>query len=310
MNAEVRQSYSAAIEFLLNSQKENGSWCDYFLDVGESNSWITAYVLCNLGLTKQPSLEHESIKKAIKKAVNFLVQNQALSGGWGYNEHVMQDCDSTAYAIIALRLHGITPNMSAVNFVQKHQLGNGWFSTFKHKHANHPWSFAHPEVSAVSLIALNDKRQAQRFIQTLKDEIKKFGYITSFWWNDSIYSTYVISWMAEYFSLLNLIDFLPTDENPNMGFSVFRLALLGMTSYIFEQKSIVNNCLELILNLQQNDGSWEPSAELRQVSDNSGVIWCVERKSIGPIYLDIYKIFTTATAIRFLSRYLADPIRE
>jgi len=94
-----------AVEFLLDQQCIDGAWREFDLDVGPSTSWATSFTLLCLSYLDQALLGKRRVEAKVK-AAKFLIANKRPSGGWGYNENVREDCDSTAYGILALRTNG------------------------------------------------------------------------------------------------------------------------------------------------------------------------------------------------------------
>lgn len=86
----------AGLHFLKNQKQERGRLNRFDLTI-----WNTSLALSSLLELKD---EEVQIKEAIQKGVNFLVQNQAISGGWAFthNNRELPDHDDTALALIAL----------------------------------------------------------------------------------------------------------------------------------------------------------------------------------------------------------------
>ena len=95
---------------------------DFGLRHGDSIAWSTAYVA---RLLKE--IEPEKIKGNESALLNL----QNSDGGWGYNNLVPSDADSTANALLLLK---DTLNKEkydeAVKFIKSHQHANGGISTY------------------------------------------------------------------------------------------------------------------------------------------------------------------------------------
>src|ERR1700722_10729424 len=94
MNCEriksLERVLGSSLEYILSRQRRDGSWGDWALPPGESSIWTTAFVGCRLtGL-----------------AATWLEERIFSDGGWGYNEEVGSDADSTALAILFLASQG------------------------------------------------------------------------------------------------------------------------------------------------------------------------------------------------------------
>ena len=78
--ARLIGAHGAAVSFLLDSQYDDGSWRDYRLDVGVGTAWVTAYVLCQLGIARN-ELPEPDISRKMDRAVQFLDRTQSSTRG-------------------------------------------------------------------------------------------------------------------------------------------------------------------------------------------------------------------------------------
>src|SRR6266496_2063271 len=97
-----RRAASLALErgmrFLLASHGRDGLWRDFLTPAGEASEWPTAFIATALHLAgAEPGV--------LQRAADTLVANQD-DGGWGYNEAVPTDADSTACVLLFLALTG------------------------------------------------------------------------------------------------------------------------------------------------------------------------------------------------------------
>ena len=108
------------IKYLL-SLNVNGRWKGFPTLAGESDIWVTGFVLAHIyNLSQQANV--------IKKSQDFLLQSRHPSGGWSYSAMVPPDADSTAWCLIALQLTGAIKEPmleEARTFMWKHFTGNG-----------------------------------------------------------------------------------------------------------------------------------------------------------------------------------------
>jgi len=82
-------------EFLLARQDPGGSWRDFLLPAGLSDSWVTAY-------TAQALLgdgDEAAPRAAADRAWRFLQEHGLPEGGWSYNPGVPGDADSSLWAL-------------------------------------------------------------------------------------------------------------------------------------------------------------------------------------------------------------------
>lgn len=299
----AREGLLSALQFLAAAQRADGSWRDFQLDVGESSSWVTGYVAYHLRHT--PQTVYPSIGVMTHKALSFLQNSQGSNGGWGYNEQVVCDCDSTAYAILALHMHGLVAVTPATTFLRKHHIGNGLFATFRHKSGSHPWSLPHPEVGATAIAALCDRTLAVEFLRHARAEMNRFGRLAAFWWEDDAYLLWAIVMMAKSFNLESSLAFMLEHIRKYVAKSAFSHGLLGQALLVLGERSIALRHWNTISNIQMSDGSWMPSAGMRYVQADSALTWLKWREAKGCIHLDTQRVFTTATVVGFLGSLLS-----
>src|SRR5579862_3356209 len=92
------------LDYILSLQSDDGSWTDWKLPPGTSAIWTTAYVGYKLQLL--PGDLRLKAAWSRHASTRFLAENQFEDGGWGYNEAVGSDADSTALAILFLASEG------------------------------------------------------------------------------------------------------------------------------------------------------------------------------------------------------------
>ena len=99
MNA-IRDAVARGLKYILGQQNTAGNWTEWELPPGQSSCWTTAFIGYKLRLLP-PDLSTRAIN-ARKRAAEWLVQAEFEGGGWGYNETVGADADSTAYSMLFL----------------------------------------------------------------------------------------------------------------------------------------------------------------------------------------------------------------
>lgn len=116
------------LRFLLSKQDDSGSWRDFLLPAGLSNSWVTGYV----GLALATSGEAEALAAA-RRGWAFLQTTSIKGGGWSYNPSVPGDADSTLWALRLAHALGEaeTPVARAGQaFLEQHRQTDGGISTY------------------------------------------------------------------------------------------------------------------------------------------------------------------------------------
>ncbi len=192
------ESISRGIAFLADSREADGSWVEFRTrSSGSSTSWVTGYIAYLL---------RNAIPTLVAEPDAYLRDTQRTNGGWGFNEAVPADADSTAFCLLAAS-DGLTPE--AVNrartFLLRHQVGLGGFSTFsnpqelaeyrgRREDANYSgWCSPTAEVTASCVLALletgsksnsNDICSAEKHL--LRTQLED-GRWSSYWWVDDLY---------------------------------------------------------------------------------------------------------------------------
>jgi len=201
---EVNQKYNAGsvdlaiekgIQYLL-SIIENGRWKGFPTLAGESDIWVTGFVLTHIQhLCKQSD--------AIGEAQHYLLQSRHAAGGWAYSSSVPPDADSTACCLQALRSCKDFTEFDAKKaktFLWSHFTGKG-ISTYKTDSGISEfiaapsnefiigWTSAHPDVSIAAVLADAQNENVMGIINWLKELQTDQGFINSYWWRGPYYTT-------------------------------------------------------------------------------------------------------------------------
>jgi hypothetical protein len=307
---DVEHSITASLDFILANESRDGSWVDWQLPVGESDAWMTAFVGYKLRIVP----DHLRYKTAgpVGRASEWILRNEYVDGGWGYNESVGSDADSTAYAIMFLASVGKTiPERSFVH-LREFQREDGGFATYLAR--NDSWGFSHPDVSPIALLALLTKYQCKDpfidrgFRYVLKQRTSE-GLWNSFWWDTFLWSTETnLSLLNTVKSQWDVNEITKTIESllqvrPS---NAFEAALL--ISCIFHTNSEfglekASEWVDQLLREQLSDGSWKSEPILRLVKYHYFEPWKCEDSGI--LYCDPKRIFTTSTVFEALCKVYA-----
>src|SRR5687768_3618118 len=95
MEALLSQAVDAGCAYLAATQRSDGAW----LSFQDADQWVTAFVLAN---TAGVPMLCQSRRRAAR---DWLIDNSS-SGTWGYSQRHPPDCDSTAWALMALVTEG------------------------------------------------------------------------------------------------------------------------------------------------------------------------------------------------------------
>jgi Prenyltransferase and squalene oxidase repeat len=272
----------------LLSINANGRWKGFPTLAGESDIWVTGFVLAHIYKLSQQA-------NVVKKSQDFLLQSRHSSGGWSYSARVPPDADSTAWCLIALQLSGAIrqPMLEeARTFIWSHFTGGG-VSTYTGEsgirefisapagYPIHGWTGPHPDVSIAAVLADPQNEKVPEIINWLSGQQTKEGFINSYWWLSPYYTSTLLLR-----ALSGIEKHLPEERAKMMAASMVRnqsadggftvrastgvdafttaLALESFT-YLsclgYQQER--NLCASALLNCQQPDGNWAGDFILR-----------------------------------------------
>jgi hypothetical protein len=275
------------IKYLL-SLNVNGRWKGFPTLAGESDIWVTGFVLAHIyNLSEQTNVINESR--------NFLLQSRYPSGGWSYSAAVPPDADSTAWCLIALQLPGAISESileEAKAFMWKHFTGNG-ISTYIEEsgirefisapvgYPMHGWMNAHPDVSIAAVLADTQSEKVPEILNWLSDQQTNEGFINSYWWLSPYYTTtLLLRALSGYKKHLPeerakmIAASMVRDQLTDGGFSLGSSAGIDAFTTALALESFTylcslglqlerNLCANALLNSQHQDGSWAGDFILR-----------------------------------------------
>lgn len=294
----INNALNKAKRALFNSMTENKRWLDYYLPVGQSDIWVTAYILFqlqNLSLTVEQSLLYKNAKKWLL--------NQATSQGWGYNSSTPPDSDSTSLALLSLNL----TNKKAKSFLNKINLNckseNG-YSTYNPNIYKGSWVEAVDDVSPYVLLARHkyNRDSSTELPDFIRNNQLENGSWSSYWWTSDLYATY------GYLLYFNKIGTEPSNSAELLHYIEnyqpicdFDSALLVNCLYFLGSKKNNFKLISQLINQQQENGLWKGSALLRLPKED---LVKPKNKIEGTVlYKDMNGYFTTALTINALNHY-------
>jgi hypothetical protein len=308
----VAKAIRDCVGFLLRHQSESGCWTDWDLPPGRSSQWTTAYV--GARLAELPADAKAPAGSALRAGVRWLLKHEREGGGWGYDDRVGCDGDSTAHAVLLLALEGIpVADATRARLLGFEQPGGG-FSTYGADEGLGSWGRAHPDVSpaaAQALLKLSTARDpaVERTVQYVVAARTPNGLWNSFWWSSPLYAT------RASLSLLRGVG-TPIDLEATRA-ALSRLApanpfergLLLESLHLTagaRDGDLVNTLAEQLVEDQLDDGSWASAPVLRITSRDCSAPW--ECANPGPLYADTDRLFTSATVLSALARHAASAI--
>jgi hypothetical protein len=282
------EAIDAGIAFL-GAQARDGYWKDYCLPTGESNSWVTAYVLARLGEIADCHVS-AALKKQIAAGLDWLLEVCMTGGGWGYNAAVPNDADSTSWAILALQRWGRVVPTQAFNLLRRCERPDCGIATYPEDTSPGPaWSLSAPDVTAVAFRALArapSKSNSRVFLRWVQPD----GTLPAYWWASSLYTlAAVLDWLGD--SAAGRID-------GQFAGNAFEQALLLRCLAKLQDVRALSAAAPL-MEMQKSDGSWPASALLRLPPPDLIQPW--GKIDAGPLYVDQNSLFTTATVIASLA---------
>jgi hypothetical protein len=194
---------AAGIGFLERdlATRAGGLWCDFVVPgvSAGSTECVSAFIAAQLGEIPEGRMLAAGV-------VDTLALGARDTGGWGYRADVPEDCDSTAWVLLAAAAAGVDLPPAvltrATSCIVAHQRDVGGFATYRPEAkasltpADQPGWFA-PEISvtssAVLALATTGYRDAER-IRSACSYIARsrvHGLWRSYWWNGFAYATHL-----------------------------------------------------------------------------------------------------------------------
>ncbi|MCB9754790.1 MAG: terpene cyclase/mutase family protein [Myxococcales bacterium] len=187
-------------------REDDPRWRDYTDAEGRkgSNVWAAAFIAAHVG-------EVAETRPLAASAARALLRHRRLSGGWGYDDALLEDCDSTAWVLLAARRARVHVDrrllIRALRFILEHQQGCGGFVTYGPEGAalfgqipqRDGWFTPQTCVSAAALAALAIYTPAElpareRAATYLEGQIDSAGLWRPYWWCGFTYATYHATW--------------------------------------------------------------------------------------------------------------------
>lgn len=276
----IDKAIEKGINHLL-SQNVNGQWRGFPTLAGESDIWVTGFVLTHIyNLCEQ--------QDAIKESQNFLLRSRHSSGGWSYSAPVPPDADSTAWCLMALHsckeLSGLDLE-KAKTFLWTHfncpgvstysvESGIREFISAPNSETIAGWTSIHPDVSIAAVLADKENEEATGILNWLSNLQTKTGFFNAYWWRGPHYTTTLLLRALTQLKLqlpferaTKIAEALAHAQLSNGGFGLdsstnknsftTALALESFThlSYLGKAKERAD-CGNALLNLQNENGGW------------------------------------------------------
>ena len=304
MNA-IRDAVAGGLEYILDQQNAAGNWTEWELPPGQSSCWTTAFI--GYKLRQLPPDLSSSALCARKRAAEWLVQAEFEGGGWGYNETVGADADSTAYSMLFLSSMEFRIPESAYQRLCRFRQSDGGFSTYQQQYENDSWGVSHPDVTAIVIQALlANQYESSSIVESGIDYVlgqqNAEGLWNSFWWQTPLYSTAATLALLE--NVMACLDLSQTQQSLLLfqPRNAFEAALLlssrvhaGLPAHSQANLQLIDN----LIDAQQRDGSWPSEPMLRVTRRDCFDPW--NHDDAGARFSDPARLFTSVVVLEALS---------
>lgn len=320
-------------QFLLAKQGPDGLWRDFLTPAGEASAWPTGFI----GTALHVALAETT---ALARAADTLIVNQNADGGWGYNEEVPTDADSTAWVLLFLALTGHRGDTSirASACLKGHQRReSGGIATYRepgpirrYMGVGRWWGFRgwcspQSEVTALAGRALSALRPQDRGLETaaawryVRSRQRPDGSWSAYWWTAPQYATLQAVELARSLGDREPIDRAATWATalqlrdggwsaPGATTSAFATALsLSILLHAGVSGQPVEQAISWLAALQDEDGGW-PSHPIMRIplpgdtDPDRPRRFGLDRLGRGIVVRDQHRTFTSAACVAALAR--------
>jgi squalene cyclase len=320
------------VRFLLASQGRDGLWRDFLTPAGEASQWPTGFIGTALHLACAPA-------DPLQRAGNALLAGQNADGGWGYNEAVPSDADSTAWVLLFLThlgRRGAACDRAASCLISHQRAESGGIATYFDADPIRGfmgmrrwvpfwgWCSPHTEVTAVAARALAASAPARCATQGraawdfVRSRQRADGSWSSYWWTSPHYTTLQAVQLAlsigNHNAVSRAVDWAIRTQDDDGGWGAahgprsFATALsLSILLHANAAAGAITRGVQRLVALQQADGGW-PSHPIMRIplpadrDPNGEGRWRLVRFSGGLIIADQHRTFTSAACLAALAR--------
>jgi squalene cyclase len=284
---------SAALErgvhFMLGSQGDDGLWRDFLTPAGEASEWPTGVIGTALQLAGADA-------RALRCAADALVAKQNNDGGWGYNESVPTDADSTACVLLFLARsggRGDACRRAASCLAAHQQRDSGGIATYSEPGPIrrfmgvgrwmrfNGWCSPHTEVTATAGRALAAVAADEGGAETdaawryVRSQQRSDGSWSSYWWTSPHYATLqaaeFAASMGDREAVGRAAEWALRGQDgdgawsaPGAATSAFATALsLSVLLRAGTRGHLVERAVSRLVALQEVDGGWPSHPTLR-----------------------------------------------
>jgi squalene cyclase len=330
-----RTAAAAAIErgmrFVLAKQGRDGFWRDFLTPAGEASAWPTGVIAAALHVAGAET-------SPLQRAADTLVTSQNDDGGWGYNETVPSDADSTACVLLFLAQmghRGSTCRRAASCLVRHQRRENGGIATYREPGPIRRfmgvgrwmrfdgWCRPHTEVTAMAGRALaafapnNGASEADAAWRYVRSQQCPDGSWSSYWWTSPHYTTLqaveLAVLLADHDAVGRAAEWAlrsQADDGawsaPGAATSAFATALsLSLLLNARASGHPVERAIWRLAALQEDDGGWPSHPIMRiplpgDVEPDKRRRWRLGGR--GLVVRDQHRTFTSAVCVAALAQ--------
>jgi squalene-hopene/tetraprenyl-beta-curcumene cyclase len=333
MSAAASDALARGIRFILARQGLDGLWRDFLTPAGEASEWPTGFIgaaLCVAGI--EPS--------TLERVASTLVEQQHADGGWGYNENVPTDADSTACVLLFLALMGHRGSWCsrAASCLVRHQKNdNGGVATYREPGPIRRfmgvgrstrfggWCSPHVEVTAMACRALAtlDRNSHSSEINAgwryVRSRQSSDGSWNSYWWNSPHYATLQAAALGlligDHDSVSRAAEWAISSQGRDGGWSTpcaatsaFATALgLQVLVCARANRERIRSAVSRLVALQEEDGGWPSDPVMRiplpgDANPDRKNRWRYLGFRGGIVIRDQHRTFTSAACVGALAR--------
>ena len=273
-----------------------GLWRDF--SSPEISYGSTECVSAFMATLLAPIPEGRPLARAVSST---LLARARPSGGWGYREDVPEDCDSTAWVLLAAATAGVTAPPGLIRrsqeFIVAHQRAGGGFATYNDAARaaltpGHQAGWFAPEGSVTCSAALAlaatkypDASAIRDACAFIADHYTAPGW-SSYWWQGLSYGTFMATWALSTLSdgsygqrLSAVQQAMVTRRDADAGhpaggdpdsFAAALAALTLLRGPLPPDPASLTSVTSLLVELQEPLGCWPPGARMLAPGAGSG----------------------------------------
>jgi len=296
-----------AAEYLASTQSLDGGWWDLPVSIGSSGPWLTALVGKAL-INADQADSNVDAGTVVERAAQFIEQSELQEGGWGWNEALPADCDSTAHCVLFLSDVGRETRPGTLAALLAFQAADGGFRTYQNAPPGHSWGLLHHDVHPAAVRAVAAARTPQddavtRGLPIIQDGLADEPIWPAFWWTTTAYGPWAnLLCLAD----LGMLDMVTVEHRSWIRRSIvldqpLDAALACTIAGLLHDRALERSAAEFLIDSQLCSGGWPGSRALRVVEAACMAPWLEASEDVaGLVYREHRGILTTAFGLAAL----------